>query len=72
VVDDGSIDGTREYLTSRYQVGGEETNLNMEGRTVSRRVFFHEKNQGTGGAVRTGMEAAKGDIIILQDADLEY
>jgi len=59
VVDDGSTDGTREAL---------ENMNNPE--TV--RVIFHEHNQGKGAAVRTGFHAATGDIIIIQDADLEY
>ncbi|MBE0680485.1 MAG: glycosyltransferase family 2 protein [Anaerolineales bacterium] len=36
------------------------------------RVILHEKNQGKGAAVRTGMSAAKGDVLLIQDADLEY
>jgi glycosyltransferase involved in cell wall biosynthesis len=36
------------------------------------RVFFHDKNQGKGAALRTGFAAAEGDICIVQDADLEY
>ena len=58
IVDDGSTDGTREILKSL--------------RSDRVRVILHEKNTGKGGAVRTGLAAAKGDIVMLQDADLEY
>lgn len=59
VVDDGSSDGTREILKGEEGVGGV-------------RVIMHEKNRGKGAAVRTGIEAAAGDILVIQDADLEY
>jgi glycosyltransferase involved in cell wall biosynthesis len=59
IVDDGSTDGTRDLLTA------------LEGRQGIR-VILHEKNQGKGGAVRTGISAASGDVILIQDADLEY
>jgi len=59
VVDDGSTDGTRERLRNRAAI------LDM-------RILFHEKNQGKGGAVRTGIQAATGDVVIIQDADMEY
>ncbi len=59
VVDDGSTDGTREILHE----------LNDAGKI---RALFHEKNSGKGAAVRTGIQNAVGDIIIIQDADLEY
>jgi glycosyltransferase involved in cell wall biosynthesis len=59
VVDDGSIDGTRDILA---ELDGEE----------SVRVLYHEKNQGKGAAVRTGIKNAQGDLILIQDADLEY
>jgi glycosyltransferase involved in cell wall biosynthesis len=59
VVDDGSHDGTRGILKK------------LDGRG-NLRVILHEKNMGKGAAVRTGMEAATGDIILIQDADLEY
>jgi glycosyltransferase involved in cell wall biosynthesis len=59
IVDDGSTDGTREYLTG----------LNNRGYI---RIFLHETNQGKGSAVRSGIKHAKGDLIIIQDADLEY
>ena len=58
VVNDGSSDGTDKVLAT------------LEDSTV--RVFNHAKNQGKGAALRTGLEAATGDLIIIQDADLEY
>jgi len=59
VVDDGSVDGTRALL-EKY--AGDELV----------RLIFHERNQGKGAAVVTGIKAATGDVIIIQDADLEY
>lgn len=59
VVDDGSTDGTRTILTE----------LNGQKKV---RVILHERNQGKGAAVVTGMKAALGDILLIQDADLEY
>jgi len=58
VVDDGSTDGTRELLNTL--------------KNDKIKVVFHEKNQGKGGAIKTAIEYSKGDIIIIQDADLEY
>jgi glycosyltransferase involved in cell wall biosynthesis len=59
LVDDGSTDGTREVLASL------ETGDDLE-------VHYHERNQGKGAALRTGFAKAAGDIVIVQDADLEY
>ena len=58
IVDDGSHDGTRDILT---QLNDPEV-----------RIIFHSKNKGKGAALRTGFNEAKGDICIVQDADLEY
>ena len=59
IVDDGSKDGTRDALKE------------LDGKNLVR-VILHEVNQGKGAAVVTGMKAAKGDILLIQDADLEY
>jgi glycosyltransferase involved in cell wall biosynthesis len=59
VVDDGSTDGSREILAQEAQTG-------------DLTVLLHEKNRGKGAAVRTALEHATGDMIVIQDADLEY
>jgi glycosyltransferase involved in cell wall biosynthesis len=59
VVDDGSQDGTPTLLKK------------LDGKSGVR-VILHQKNQGKGAAVCTGLQAAKGDVILIQDADLEY
>jgi len=64
IVDDGSRDGSREYLAELRQNGGE--------RNADLKILFHEKNQGKGGAIKTGLLASQGDVVVIQDADLEY
>jgi len=59
LIDDGSTDGTRDLLAA------------LEGRQGIR-VIFHKQNQGKGAAVRTGISVATGDVVLVQDADLEY
>ncbi|HUT64446.1 MAG TPA: glycosyltransferase family 2 protein [Anaerolineae bacterium] len=59
VIDDYSTDGTRELLKEIEQ----DSDL---------RIFFHPKNMGKGAALRTGFSHITGDIVIIQDADLEY
>ncbi len=59
IVDDGSQDGTPTLLKK------------LDGKSGVR-VILHQKNQGKGAAVCTGLQAAKGDVILIQDADLEY
>lgn len=59
IVDDGSTDGTRAQLEAIK-------------RDPDVRVLFHERNRGKGAALRTGFGAVSGDVVIIQDADLEY
>jgi glycosyltransferase involved in cell wall biosynthesis len=59
IVDDGSTDRTRELLKVQESQPG----------TI---VIYHDRNQGKGAAVRSGFDRATGDILLIQDADLEY
>lgn len=61
IVEDCSTDGTRELLKTE-----------IEGAGLVDRVLYHDRNQGKGAALRTGFRHATGDIVIVQDADLEY
>ena len=59
IVDDCSTDGTREIIRNSIESSVDK-------------VIYHNKNQGKGGAVRSGFGVARGDLIVIQDADLEY
>jgi len=61
IVDDYSADGSREKLRNVIAQSGKVS-----------KVLYHDRNQGKGAALRTGFAAATGDIVIVQDADLEY
>jgi glycosyltransferase involved in cell wall biosynthesis len=60
IVDDGSTDGTREILETEVE------------KLPTVRVFYLDRNRGKGAALRRGFRETTGDIIIIQDADLEY
>ncbi len=59
LVDDCSTDGTREKLRNNIE-------------NLVDKVLYHDRNQGKGAALRTGIKAATGDVLIVQDTDLEY
>lgn len=59
IVDDMSTDGTRELLKEQVE-------------PMVDKVIYHEANTGKGGALKTGFMAAEGDVVIIQDADMEY
>lgn len=59
VIDDGSTDGTREILKAYDQRPGFV-------------VRYHDRNRGKGRAIRTGLDAVNGEVVVIQDADLEY
>lgn len=66
LIDDCSKDGTREILADY------ESKPETDDGENKFRVLYHEKNQGKGAALRTGFAEATGDLVIIQDADLEY
>jgi len=79
VVDDGSSDGTRAWLSERFpsivdenSISRGDTPAHVLSSECSVRVIFHSRNKGKGGALQTAMRAATGEVLVVQDADLEY
>src|SRR5437660_1124873 len=87
IVDDRSSDGTSDWLRRNLgQSEGSWRRLSLNARgdlelsadgpprhaEISFTVLFHERNRGKGAAVRTGLTSASGDVVVIQDADLEY
>ena len=64
IVDDGSRDGTRDLLSGWRD--------STDPRHADLKIIFHERNQGKGGALRTGFAHCTGNVVVVQDADLEY
>src|ERR1022692_3675993 len=61
IVDDGSTDGTREKLQAMPLASNDDVS-----------IVFHEKNCGKGAAIRTALQFARGEFVLIQDSDLEY
>jgi glycosyltransferase involved in cell wall biosynthesis len=87
IVDDRSSDGTSDWLRKNLsQSAGSWRRLSLNAggglelsadgphdhARISFTVLFHERNRGKGAAVRTGLKSASGDVVVIQDADLEY
>src|ERR1035437_3920268 len=82
LVDDGSKDGTRALLERLFGAATRESDVIAQGPGAaaerpfsdkcSVRLVFHDVNKGKGGAIRTAMSVCTGDVIVIQDADLEY
>ena len=71
LVDDGSTDGTRDQLAEFARALAGDDSPPGAGQ-IRHKVVFHERNRGKGAALHTGFAAAAGDVVVVQDADLEY
>jgi glycosyltransferase involved in cell wall biosynthesis len=84
IVDDCSKDGTREWLEANFPDGartGSQISVDgagnlsfaaSSGASITVRPIYHERNRGKGGGLQTGLAAVTGDVVVIQDADLEY
>jgi len=74
IIDDFSTDGTRDFLLELVQNGGliPARDRHPLVKIPNLKVVFHEKNQGKGAAINSGLKQLEGDVMIIQDADLEY
>lgn len=88
IVDDCSVDGTRDWLQSNFppertMCGGVrlddagdmlflDADASNEAGRLEFLVLYHERNRGKGGALQTGLSGSDGDVVVIQDADLEY
>jgi glycosyltransferase involved in cell wall biosynthesis len=85
IVDDCSTDGTREWLKAAFPDGEQSVSgLELDGSgnlvlvpptgavMTTLRPIYHERNKGKGGGLQTGFAKVSGDIVVIQDADLEY
>ena len=72
LVDDGSTDGTGEQLRQFAESCAAQADRRPGPGEICRKVIFHDRNRGKGAALRSGFASAYGDVVIVQDADLEY
>src|SRR3990170_193763 len=72
VVDDGSTDGTAQILSERAALDGALAGEDTATASFELKTIFHDRNRGKGAAVRSALPAVTGDVVVIQDADLEY